>query len=79
MPEADRRRGGEEPPLWGWCSYCGGRICLGESYYEDEGLPVCLCCARRCAWMHFLERCVKRPRKRAARYEVGSMNGVERV
>ncbi len=49
-----------EAPFWGWCGYCGGRIRLGEDYYESEGLAVCAQCARRYAWMHFLLRSVKR-------------------
>jgi hypothetical protein len=49
-----------EPPLWGWCDFCGSRICLGDEYYEDEGLHICTLCARRYAWSAFLERSAKR-------------------
>jgi hypothetical protein len=48
------------PPVWDWCDYCGGRICLGEDYYEDGDMRVCTRCARRYAWMGFIERSVKK-------------------
>jgi len=50
----------DDAPLWGWCDFCGGRIRLGEEYYEDEDTRVCTECARRYAWLHFLRRSVIR-------------------
>ncbi len=55
-----RQRDAGETPLWGWCDFCGGRIHLGEEYYEDEDMRICTACARRYAWLHFLQRCVIR-------------------
>ena len=55
-----RREDAGDAPRWGWCDFCGGPIRLGEEYYEDEGMNICTECARRYAWMHFLERSVIR-------------------
>lgn len=44
-----------EPHFWDWCEYCGGPICLGEIYYEYDGMRVCTECARECAWAAFLD------------------------
>ena len=60
MTQAVRRHEESEPSFWDWCDYCGGGICLGEDYYEDEGQRICISCARRYAWLHFLVRCAKK-------------------
>lgn len=56
MTQAARETAADEPPFWDWCDHCGGQICLGEDYYEDEGQRICMGCARRYAWLHFLVR-----------------------
>lgn len=48
------------PPLWDRCDYCGGGIALGEDYYEYDGQRICLCCARRYAWVDFLLRSTRK-------------------
>jgi len=53
-----RQNDAGEAPVWGWCDFCGGRILLGSEYYEDGETRICMECARRYAWMHFLQRSV---------------------
>ena len=48
-----------EPPVWDWCDYCGGKVHVGQSYYDHEGDIICDECAVRFAWVAFEQRSVR--------------------
>lgn len=41
------------PPYFDECAWCGRDICMGEEYYDDEGIHICLDCAKKYAWDQF--------------------------
>jgi CRISPR/Cas system-associated protein Cas10 (large subunit of type III CRISPR-Cas system) len=51
----DDRFSGEalEPPIWGYCAYCGKPIRVGESYRLCEDDAICQCCEKKYALLLF--------------------------
>ena len=49
----------QEPPVWGWCAYCGAPIHMGHAYYAHADGPVCDECAARFAWALFEAQVVR--------------------
>ena len=58
----DDRFSGEaiEPPVWGYCSYCGEPIRVGESYRQCGDDAICHHCEKRYAMNLFLEESERR-------------------
>ncbi len=49
-----------QPPAVLFCGYCGSPIRHGCSYYVFEEIDICMECAKKFAWLVFLERAQQR-------------------
>ena len=45
----------QEPPVWGFCDYCGNDINEGDQYREHNGLKICGDCEKRYAYNTFID------------------------
>lgn len=44
-----------DPPVWGYCDYCGHEIHESDQYREHAYLKICGDCEKRYAWEIFKE------------------------
>lgn len=50
----------EQPPVVMFCEYCGSPVRHGCGYYAFEDIDICDICAKRFAWLDFLEKAKRR-------------------